>query len=360
MNRPEVPLYKKSRIIIGLVIALASALAAPLLAGFSTTVMVYTVLNTFLYGFGGIIPAAAGILLSVAAFGVYFGVPGAVIAALGYALPSVFIIRNLRWRIPFFKQIAMAIIAQIAGVLAALAAAYAFIGADIIGAIVETFRSMIDMLSPGFVDYILDMIYSIEDVPEAFTESQLINGVLTESRRAEYIDGYLNEISAVLRLTMPGMLLSASALTGILAAAWPAKMIDRKLPVEGAYIPMARWFTPWQISVGLIGMWVVTWLITLVGVNGGDVMQLTMQALLFITLRIQASISLERRLSPRVKPALRVLIIIGAQLILTRFVVYYGAFSALFGTTGAAAQIQLLRAARHGDNSDNTNDNNQN
>lgn len=349
MTRPEIPKYKTSRIIVGIIIAIAAAVLAPLLSGFCTTLISFTVINTFLYGFGGMVPAAAGMLLDVLAFGVYFGVKGALIAALAFVLPSVLIIRDLRWRVPFFKMLARSIAAQVLGVLAALAAAYIFVGADLIGALVEALRSLFDMVYPGAIDYVLARIYDIEAVPDTLTQEQLIAGVLDDTRRGAYLDGYLNEISASLRLTLPGYLLAASCLTGILAVAWPAKLINRRLPANGTYVSLARWYTPWRISLGLLGGWVFVWLLTVLGLEGCAPVQLAFQALLFLAFRVQAAVSIERRLIQfNMRAGLRVLVIVAVELIFGEFAIYYGAFSALFGSTGAATQLR----ARHADKND--------
>lgn len=345
MTRPEIPNYKTSRIVAGVIIAIAAAALAPLLTGFCTTLIAFTVINAFLYGFGGMIPAAAGMLLDVISFGVYFGIEGALMAVLAFVLPSALIIRNLRWRMPFFKMLAQSIAAQVLGVLAALAAAYFFVGTDLIDALIETLRSLFDMVYPGAVDFVLSMVYDIEAVPDTLTLEQLENGLLDEVRRAAYLDGYMNEISASLRLTLPGYLLSASCLTGVLATAWPAKMINRRLPMNGAYVLLARWYTPWRVSLGLLGGWVVAWLLTLLDVEAGDSIQLAFQALLFLVLRVQAAVSLERRLIQfNMRAGLRVCIIIAVELVFGEFVIYYGAFSALFGSTGAANQLRARRA----------------
>lgn len=345
MTHPEIPKYKTSRVIVGIIIAIASAVLSPLLTGFCTTLISFTVINAFLYGFGGMVPAAAGMLLDVLAFGIYFGLEGALIAAIAFVLPSAFIVRNLRWRVPFFKMLAQSIAVQVLCVLAALAAGYILIGADLIGALIEALRSLFDMIYPGAVDFVLSRVYDIEAVPDTLTQQQLVNGVLDEARRAAYLDGYLNEISASLRLTLPGYLLSASCLTGVLAAAWPAKMINKRLPVNGAYVSSARWYTPWRISLGLLGGWVIVWLLTVLGLENGDSVQLAFQALLFLVLRVQAAVSLERRLTQmNMRAGLRVFIIVVAELIFGEFVIYYGAFSALFGSTGAANQLRALRA----------------
>ena len=359
MNRPQSPAYKKSRVIVGVVIAVASTLLTPLLAGLCTTVMGFTVLSTFLYAFGGIIPAAVSMLLNVAAFGILFDVPGALVACLGFTLPSAYIIRNLRWRIPFPKLAASAIGAQILGTLAALAAAYAFIGSDIIGALSGLIRDLLDMLPLGFTDYLLDMMYGIESVPETLTEIQLAEGILTAERRAMFLDAYVTDISANLRLVLPGELLAASCLTGVVASAWPAKLMDRRAPVTGAYIPMARWFTPMTISLGLLATFIVTWLLSLTGFKGGDAAQVTVQALLYLVLRIQAAVSVERRMKRQnMHPALRVTVILMLEIVLTELAIYYGAFSAMFGTTGAAIQMQAARMRNKPDNNDNNNNEN--
>lgn len=356
MTQASIPAYPRSRIILGCVFAVAAALATPFLAGFITTIIFPTIICTLLYGFGGLVPAALSMLLQVFVFGFIGGIEFGVIAALAIALPAAFIIREVRLRVPFFKMLSHSLAAQLLGILAALVAARIFYGADIIGNVAVMMRSMFEtFLTPGFIDYMLDMVFDIDAVPDTLTEIQLFEGVLTAERRAEYLDGFVAQISATLRLTLPGTLLSACCLSGIIAAAWPAKLIDRRAYLSGAYVKLARWYTPWWISLGLIATWTVTWILEALGVNGADVMYLAVQALLLMAFRIQAAISLERRFTQlNMKPALRIFFILGLQLLMPAdFVMFYGAFSALFGTTGASLQIRILRGKNKNDDTDN-------
>ena len=345
MNRPEIPKYKAYRVIAGVIIAIAAALLSPLLVSLSTTVIAFTVINAILFSFSGMKVAVFSILLDVMAFGIVFGTPGALVAMLGVALPSAVIIRNVYWRRNFFTQITSAITANIVGILGALVAARIFVGTDLIGALVEKMRSLIEMLEPGVIDYILDLLYKIEDVPDKLSEVQLAEGVLDAARRANYLDGYAATMSASLRLMMPGFLMSSACLTGILGAAFSAKIMDKRLSMPGSYIRLGRWYTPWWVSVGVLATWAVAWLLTKLGLNGGDAIQLTLQQLMTLVFRVQAVISMERRtIQMNMRPVFRTILIIGFQLLVpVEFVIYYGAFSALFGITGASVQLQMRR-----------------
>lgn len=352
MNRPELPKNKPSRVVAGIIIAVAAALLSPLLASMSLTVIAFTIINAILFSFSGLKIAVFSMLLDVLAFGMVFGAPGAVVAMLGTALPTAVIIRGVYWRRNFFTQITHSVAANVLGIVGALLAARIFVGTDIIGALVEKMRTFMEMLEPGVIDYILDLLYDIEGVPELFSEQQLIDGVLDASRRANYLDGYTAAMSASLRLTMPGSLLSSACLTGIIATAFSAKIMDRRISMPGSYIRLGRWYTPWWISVGILITWAVAWLLTQLGLSGGDAMQLTLQQLMTLVFRVQAAISMERRfIQFNMRPVLRTILIIVFQLFVPiEFVIYYGAFSALFGTTGASVQLQARRMGKKKDN----------
>lgn len=363
MTQPAIPIYKTSRKIAGVAIAVGAAIATPFLAGFCSVLIFPTLVCALLYAFGGMVPAAAAMLTQVMAFGLLGGIPGGIIAAAGIVLPAAYTIRSLRFRMPFFKLLTHTVAAQMLGIVAALTAARLYFGADLVGQLAELFRTSFEMfLTPGSIDYLLDMFFDIEAVPEVLTTQQLMDGILTPELRADYLTTFVGQISATLRLTLPGMLLSASLLTGILTAAWPAKIIDRRINVPHAYVKLARWYTPWQVSVGLLATWAIAWILEALGMNGGDVLYLTLQSLLLMVFRIQAAISLERRLTRgNVQPALRVLIIIGAMLLVPSiFLMYYGAFSAFFGSTGAMLQIRILRGKNdpNGGNDSNNDENN--
>jgi len=351
LNRPEMPKNKPSQVTIGVVIAIVAALLSPIFMGLSTTTIVFTIINAYLFAFSGLKVAFAAILLDVLAFGIIFGTPGAIVAMLGIALPSAVIIRNVYWRRNYFTQLANGIAANILGVLAALAAARIAIGSDVIGALVEKMRSLVEMLEPGVIDYILDLMYKIEAVPDKLTEEQLINGVLDAARRANYLDGYAVTLSASLRLMLPGYLLSSACLTGFAATAISASIYEARLPMPGSYIRLGRLYTPWWISLGVLGTWAVAWLLTRLGLESGDAVQLTMQHLMILIFRVQTVISMERRLiQMNMRNALRKIIIFAFQLFMpVDIITYYGAFSALFGTTGASLQLQARRMAKKKD-----------
>lgn len=351
MNRPEMPKNKPSRVVAGIIIAIAAALLSPLLTSLSTTAIVFTIINAVLFSFSGMKVAFFAILLDVMAFGFVFSAPGALVAMLGIALPSAVIIRNVYWRRNFFTQITHAIAANILGILGALVAARIFVGTDLIGALVAKLRSLLEMLEPGVIDYILDLLYKIEDVPDKLSEVQLAEGVLDAARRANYLDGYVNTMSASLRLTLPGMLLSSACLTGLAGAAFSAKIMDKRMSMPGSYIRVGRWYTPWWVSVGVLATWAVAWLLTKLGLNGGDAIQLTLQQLMTLVFRVQAVISMERRtIQLNMRPVLRTILIIGFQLLVpVEYVIYYGAFSALFGITGASVQLQARRIGKKKD-----------
>lgn len=347
MTHPEMPKRSRGRVFIGVAIALATALLSPLLVGFSTTVFVFPVMTVFLFGFGGWIPACAGMLLTVIAFDLYFGLAAALMAAAAFALPAAFLIRGIRWRKPFVLQIKQGIAVQILGVLAALGIAYAFMGTDIVGTLMGQFRAMVeDILPPGLIDYYLNLRYSIDGLPETFTEAQLMQGVLDAARRADYLTGLFQELSDAMTLTLPGLLIGSSCLSALLGVAWGNKAFD-KGGTHRTYVPVSMWYTPWTLTVGLLATMLVCYLLNLAGLPGAEVATLALETLLMLAFRIQAAISLERNLARAgMKPGWRVVLIVAAEILLASYIPYYGAASALFGSTGAMRQIAALRARK--------------
>lgn len=347
MTHPEMPKRSRGRIVIGVVIALAMALLSPLLAGASTTVFVFPVITAFLFGFGGWIPACAGMLLMAIAFDLYFGIEVCLMAIVAFVLPAAFLIRGIYWRKPFVLQLKQGIAVQILGVLAALGIAYAFMGKDIVGTLMGQFRAMAEqLLPPGLIDYYLNLRYSIDGVPETFTEAQLMQGVLDAARRADYLSGLFQELSDALTLTLPGLLIGSSCLSALLGAAWGNKAFDRG-STHRTYVPVSMWYTPWTLTVGLLATMLICYVLNLAGLTGAEVATLALETLLMLTFRIQAAISMERNLARAgMKPGWRVVLIVAAELLLASYVPYYGAASALFGSTGAMRQIAALRARK--------------
>jgi hypothetical protein len=346
LTQAYAPRPAKSRVILGLVIACLMAALSPYLTLLSTVVLIVPVLLAFLYAFSGIVPVIAGSSLTLGAFALVFDFTGMWMALVAFIAPAALIVRNLRLRLPFFRQLAIAVISLMAGVVAALAIAYLALGTDIISALTPYLRAALESVEyPGVVDYLLASAYTIPGAPAAYTPELLMTGFLAEAQRASYLDAFIGSMHASLALTLPGHLLRASALAGVLAVVWPGYLIEKKAPpAQGAFVPPGEWHAPYHLILGLLGTLGVSYILHWQNISGGDTAYMTMRALILLLFRVQAAASIERRLKAAgAKTWTRALIIVITQLIFGDIAVFYGAASAMFGSKGAIKQLASRR-----------------
>lgn len=347
LAQPESPRVKTSRVVVGFLVAIAMGLVSPYLA----VVPVLPVLIAFLYAYAGLAPAAACAGLSLGAYAISFGLTGMLMGLAAYVVPGLLIVRGIRMRLPFFRQIVEGIAALAFGVVAALAIAYVALGSDLIGAASEGMRSTVESVEkvyPGLIDMIAAYTYEIPGAPESVTSEILINGFLTATQRASYVDALMSDMQAALALTLPGYLLSMAALAGVVAVAWPG-YVRRNDPEtdETNYVPLARWYTPYRLSLGMLATLGVAYLLSWQEVKGGNTVYMTVRSILFVVFMIQAAASIERRMQNfGAKTWLRVVVILLVELLFSDFAVYYGGASALIGSTGAVRQLIDRRANR--------------
>lgn len=346
MTLPELKKPTVGRIIAGCAIAIGIAILLPLLLGMSSIAFPFTILTALVFAIGGVIPALVSAVACVTGFGVYYGTGGAIVALFAFALPSAVILRGLRWRMNFTAQMKQSVIAQLIGVLAALGAAYTLVGGNLIEALVNELRRTIETF-PGIADLLIDRFYSVTDGQTlTILPEQLANGFLDASKRAYYLDALSKEIRSSLALIAPGTLLSASAVTGILAVAWPNMLIkrDNGESSKTVSIPMVEWYIPYQIVTSLLVVLAASYLLYVLDFENGDIVCMSVQMLLMTLFKIAAVISMNRRFSQMQMPTwLRVVLIVASLLLLGDYLAYYGAASALFGVNGVFHQIQRIR-----------------
>ena len=335
------------RTAVAIIIALAAALLMRCLLAASPVAFAYPILTLVLYAFAGVVPAMTALLGSILAADLYFGTAGLAMSLVVFALPAAVMLRGVRWARPYPRQVITALGAQILGMVAALAIARGYVGSDIIDAFVNFMVGYMKELAPGMVDVFLGRMFPIDSVPSNITSIsalQLNMGLLTAAQRADYLEAFAVQMHDALALALPGILLTSSTLTAIFATFLPNYMLRRQPGRAMCYIPVARWYTPWQVSLGLTGMLAVSYLLQRLGFPGGDALYATLLALLRLAFMIQAAISLERRLSAANKRLwMRVLLIAILEIFVSYAAVSYGGFSAFFGVTGAFKQLHARR-----------------
>ena len=145
-------------------------------------------------------------------------------------------------------------------------------------------------------------------------------------------------------LSLPGMLLSSAcvtAISGVLLGNW---MLRKQPDRTRCYLPVARWFTPWQISLGLILSFAAAYILDALGLKGAEALYMTLLALLRTVFILQAIISINRQmLSVGKRTWSRVLLIAAMIIFVPTAAIIYGSVSAIFGVHGAFRQLRARK-----------------
>lgn len=348
MNQSKRPARPKMRVFAGILIGLAAAVLAPVLMAASCVVFIYPILTLFIYAFSGTGAAICAIALNTLAMDLYFGAPGTIIALTLFALPACVMIRGVRWRRPIAAQMRSALIVQTLGVALALTGLRLYTGEALIDAMVEMLRGYMQQVSPEILDAVLVRLFSGE-MPLAGVDPDAVGAVLTAAQRADYLDAFMGQMNASLTLSLPGYLLSAAAVTAVISVLISNYTLRNEPGRDGCYIPVSRWFTPWQVSLGIIATLAVLFIMYSAGLNGVYSVYNTLLALLRTVFAMQAVISLERRLlTMNCRRWLRILLLVLLLIFAPSAAIVYGAFSAMFGVHSAFKQLRIKWRGNNG------------
>lgn len=348
MNQSKHPAHPKMRVFAGILIGLAASALAPVLMAASCAVFIYPILTLFIYAFSGTGAAICAIALNTLAMDLYFGLPGTIIALTLFALPACVMIRGVRWRRPIAAQMRSALIAQLLGIALALTGLRLYTGEALIDAMVELLRGYMQQVSPEILDAVLVRLFSGE-LPLASVESDAVGAVLTAAQRADYLDAFMGQMNASLTLSLPGYLLSSAAVTAVISVFISNYTLRNEPDRDGCYIPVSRWFTPWQVSLGIIATLAVLFIMYSAGLNGVYSVFNALLALLRTVFAVQAVISLERRmLAMNCRRWLRILLIVLLLIFASSAAIVYGAFSTMFGVHSAFKQLRIKWRGNNG------------
>ena len=325
--------------VIGIFVVFVMAALMPFTLLTSGMVFVYPVLAVITYV--AVSPAAAivSLLFDVASAGIYMGIQGAIAFTLAFIIPSAFILRTIRLKSSFSVRVGTAVISQIIGIVLTLGYARLSFGKSIIDAFTEIFGSFLGLMSDETLDSLLVQFYSINGI-KSITSMQNVTGLLDASQRASYINKLTSDIRNTLAVSLPGALLTASYHTGLVSA-FLSTLICRNKRKDGAYVPIAVWYTPYKITFGAVGMIIVALIMNAVGVSSAQTILNATGSLAMALFTVQAISSFERRMKAAGRNLVfRIIIIALSALILRNFIAIYGAYSAVFGTFGAVRQLR--------------------
>lgn len=351
MNQTNRPVRKGSRVLLGVIISVLAAALAPVLLATSSIAFVYPIITLFVYAYAGMGAAITSICANILAFDLYFAQPGLIVSVAAFTLPAVIMMRGVKWKMPVSLQMRSAITAGILGMAATLVGLRIYLGKDIIDVFVELLRKYMELEAPGALDLVLVRVFNSDLLPSSIDAQQLADGLLSAEQRASYLDAFAGQLNNMLALSLPGMLISSASVTaisGVQLANWMLrKQPDRKM----CYLPVGRWYTPWQVSLGLSATFLFTLILDAFGLKGADILYTTVLTLLRTVFIIQAIISINRHmLSVGKRTWSRVLLIAAMIIFVPTAAVIYGSISAIFGVHGAFRQLRARKKRGSGNN----------
>jgi len=295
--------------------------------------------TVFLYSFAG--SAAAGLCIAV-----QLGATAALLnttflwmTLLSGVLPAIWVARGIVAKRPFFDQLRGGIVAFVLGLLAALFIAYASYGGNMIGKFTDLLRAQFDLMPDDFFAPLVDAVNSAI----AGSGLQGIAPITVEGYRTQ-LSGVLSMLEDAYSKTLPGALISGAMLTGILSVLWGNWLSARRgLATDVSYVSVARWFLPARISLGLLAVWLVSYVMSGTAYAAGETVYVAVYTIATAAFGFQGIAAVlrffERRsnlTSGKRAAVVAVLVIFGLILRLLSLALFIiGVISALFGSHGA-------------------------
>lgn len=354
----KAPGRARGRLIGGALLGLALGALSPYMLALASLLFLAPVLTARLYAFAGVWPAVVSCLAQIGAAYAFFGPALAAVTLLLLVAPLAATLwlthaggRSLadvlRLSVPVWL-----LCAALAMTVARWAA-----GMDLAEYVAGLFRAWLEDMPAGMQDVFLSTFYG-SGTPASLNLLTYYLGFIEPAERARGIASLTEALRNTLALYMAGMLLSASALTAILCAAWPMRCLDREGRLEkGRWTPLAGWHLSGSLAVCAAVSYVAALIVSAVmPVSQAQSVCVAVQMLAALAFRVQAAGSLERRLGAAgVRPGARAFLIAALLLVapLSELTVYYGMASALFGPTHGVATRYLERRRRErGDDED--------
>ena len=255
-------------VIVSSLVALLAGAGQVFYISFFPACVLGTVLAALFFAWGGWLPAALYLAASVGGVGWLFGAGMAGAAALLVAAPSVAVIAMLWRRAPFAARLKGAVGAQLAAFLVLICILYFQAQRDLISVLIEFVNSWIESL-PASLRLALAQQFALTGLITGDTAQKAVEGSL----RTMEVLGALKESIEIqgnlMRLRLPGLLLSSGLLTGVLAVALPDCICARRGDAID-YVAFSDWHMPRQVTIGALVCLAAAGVMVLFKVSGAE------------------------------------------------------------------------------------------
>lgn len=345
------------RLVGSLVLALLIGGLLPLLSVFQISLlapvlMVGGIFAVYLEVRSGWIPVAALVAAALASSLWAMGERLTLVLLAASLLPALVVIRGVNQKAPFFDQLRAGIIAFAAGLLTAVAIAYASFGSGMVAQFTNLLRAQYDQMPDAalapFVEWTNSMLTG-----RTGGAGQLMNVAFFRAQ----LSGVLDLLQQTYAQLLPGALLSGAVLSGAIAVLWGNwTQARRGMATSESFVGMSGWFMSPQLSIGAVALWLVGVIMLYSGAENGETVYMTISQVAGAGFALQALGALERRLLLADRSLKRRRLLLGlfaAFALIFRgmgsMLSYIGVASALFGSHGA---IKLWLQKRRDDHSD--------
>lgn len=353
MDQKQKMNYSPGRIVAGIVLAVVLGAALPLITTLQISLMTPMVLfgeilMIYLYCYAGSIPAAVAGVLQMGAFAFFFSPSLSWIMLFAAILPACIIIGGISAKRPFFEQMRNGLVIQSIGLIIGIFLAYISFGSGMVARLIDTIREGIAQIPEEFIASIVDNLNSTlssmgasEEMFTADAYRELVSGAMLDYLQESYTQ------------TLPGSLIVGAAFTviaGIFCGNW--FMARRGVASNESFVGMSKWYLPENVVGGLMFVWIVGYLLAIVGYKSGDIVYRTVYMLARFIFSIQALASFNRLFLKKGmrsgKRYFMVTFIWVVSLLLSSASValmFYGVTSAILGSHG----VLTMRIKRHND-----------
>lgn len=333
------------RTILSLVLAVGIALCASgltslfSLSGAMAYMLVFIVpmLGMFLFGFGGILPAA--VMLSTLEIATYFTLGGVwmLIMIPAAVIPCAEMIYLSYKGVAFFKQLRYALITQALGLVALLAAAYAYFQTDIGTVVAESMRASLAQMPEEIQSFLASTFRQM------FEQS----GEMLPQTDAEVLKIFFDEYEQVLKLSLPTFIVILVVLNAGGGVIWGNYLRVRHGEPNACFEGSGKWHMTTSTVLGLTFSVIATAILMKIWPEDWTMVFSVMLSVASIACLVQAMDSLLFRMRVAgVGRGKRRAIAIIVFLFMNVYLVPYGVMSAFFGSQGIFTKLLKARAEK--------------
>lgn len=280
-----------AKLALSVFLAIVLGAASPLLTVFEASLLMPVVVlggvfMVFLYVYAGRLPAWLFMTVQLcAAAAALFDGTFMVMLLLAGSVPAMLTVRAVAARRPFFEALNLSVIAYIAGMLAALVAAYISFGGGMIGRAMDALLGQMYQMPVSFYERLVETLNQMMAGSRTFTVASY----------REQLTGMMNAAKLIYEAVLPGKLLIGAALTGVLSALWGSWLLARRaMATDESYIPLTRWFLPAQVTFGLLLVWLAAFVMAKAGVSSGQSVHSAAFGFVNLAFAIQALAAIDR------------------------------------------------------------------